>query len=83
MLFWRVNAAPPGWFHIVAALSWKLLDTFEKEWGESLFILVLKRFPGASFDSARLHSAYNAIPAWLSLKALEVSADFCSKIVYF
>ena len=73
MLFWRVNAAPPGWFHIVASLSWMLLVTSEKEWGDSIFILVLKRFPGASFDSVRLHSAYNAMPAWLFLKALEVS----------
>ena len=83
MLFWRVNAAPPDWFHIVASFSWMLLVTFEKEWGESSFILVLKRFPGSSFDSARLHSAYNAMPAWLFLKAFEVSADLWSKIVSF
>ena len=83
MLFWRVNAAPPGWFYVVAASSWMLLVTIEKEWGESIFILVLKRFSGASSNSARLHSAYNAIPAWLFLKAFEVSADLWSKTVYF
>ena len=83
MLFWRVNAAPPDWFHIVASLSWILRVTFEKECGESRFILVLKRFSGSIFDSTRLHSAYNAMPAWLFLKAFEVSADLWSKIVYF
>lgn len=83
MLFWRVNAAPPAWFHIVASLSWMLLVTFEKECGESLFILVLKRSAASSFDSTRLISAYNAIPAWLSLKAFDVLSDLWSKKVSF
>ena len=56
-----------------------LFVNFEKECGESTFILVLKLLPGTSRDSARLHSAYNAIPAWLFLKAFEVSDGLWSK----
>jgi hypothetical protein len=75
MLFCSVKAAPPGWNHFAVFKSVLLFVNLEKEFGDRTRILSLKPFPSSRKDSIKLHSAYNAIPAWLWWKAFAVSVD--------
>ena len=75
MLFCTEKAAPPLWNHLALSLSLMLFVNLEKELGDLTRILSLKLLPACRSDSIKLHSAYNAIPAWLSLNALEVAVD--------
>jgi hypothetical protein len=52
-----------------------LFVSLEKELGDCILILSLKLLPAGRSDSIKLHSAYRAIPAWLSLNARDVAAE--------
>jgi hypothetical protein len=70
-----VKAAPPRWFHLAMCRSLVLFVSLEKELGDCIHILSLKLLPAGRSDSIKLHSAYRAIPAWLSLNARDVAAE--------
>ena len=73
-----MKAAPPRLYHVAIFFSYVLFVSLEYEFGDFIRILSLKVLSGSSKDSIRLHSAYSAIPAWLSLKAVEVAIEFGS-----
>jgi hypothetical protein len=75
MLYCNVKAAPPRWFHLAMWCSLVLLVSLEKELGDHILILSLNPLLAGSSDSIKLHSAYRAIPAWLSLNARDVAAE--------
>jgi hypothetical protein len=52
-----------------------LFVNLEYELGDLTRILSLKPLPAGRSVSTRLHSSYSAIPAWLSLNALEVAVE--------
>jgi hypothetical protein len=52
-----------------------LFVKLEYELGDLTHILSLNPLPAGRSVSTRLHSAYNAIPAWMSLNALEVAVE--------
>jgi hypothetical protein len=70
-----VKAAPPRWFHLAVCRSLVLLFSLEKELGDRILILSLNPLPAGRSDSIKLHSAYKAIPAWLSLNSRDVAAE--------
>jgi hypothetical protein len=70
-----VKATPPRWFHLAMCRSLVLFVSLEKELGDCILILLLNPLPAGRSDSIKLHSAYNAILARLSLNARDVAAE--------
>jgi hypothetical protein len=70
-----VKAAPPRWSHLAMCRSLVLFVSLEKELDDRILILLLNPLPAGRSDSINLHYAYKAIPAWLSLNALDVAVE--------